>query len=55
MDDYLLCPDCGIEHAEPLEATLGHLARCLTCTVLLEAETAEQPRREPRFEIPFAA
>jgi hypothetical protein len=31
MDDIFLCPDCHAEHQEPLEASLGHVARCLTC------------------------
>ncbi len=37
MDDVFLCPDCHAEHNEPLEATLGHVARCLTCEMLAGA------------------
>jgi hypothetical protein len=40
MDDLYLCPDCFELHAEPLEATLGHLARCPDCA--LAAELREQ-------------
>lgn len=41
MDDMFLCPDCRAEHQEPLEAVLGHVARCLTC------ELAEGARAIP--------
>ena len=37
MDDIYYCPDCRAEHQEPIEATLGHVARCLTCAVLNES------------------
>jgi len=26
-DERFFCPDCCAEHREPLEATLGHIAR----------------------------
>jgi hypothetical protein len=42
MEDTYLCPDCRAEHTEPLEAVLGHIARCLDCTMLLEALKEEQ-------------
>jgi len=37
MDDVYFCPDCRAEHQEPLEATLGHEARCMTCELLAGA------------------
>ncbi len=33
MDTICLCPDCGAEHDEPAEATLGLSARCLDCQI----------------------
>jgi hypothetical protein len=36
MDRPFLCPDCGIAHDEPGEAGLGHLVRCLDCTLSIE-------------------
>jgi len=36
MDRPFLCPDCGIEHDEPAEAGLGHLVRCLDCSLSIE-------------------
>jgi hypothetical protein len=33
MDELYFCPDCLAEHTEPLDATLGHVARCLTCEI----------------------
>jgi hypothetical protein len=53
MDVIYFCPDCRAEHAEPLEAVLGHRARCATCLMLLEVQ-AEQ-RGAEAFEIPVAA
>ncbi len=57
MDDRYLCPDCSAEHSEPLEATLGHLALCLTCAVAAEGLHPTQPVSvEPLFlEIHIAA
>ncbi len=37
MDETFFCPDCGAEHLEPIEATLGHFARCVDCVVVAEA------------------
>jgi hypothetical protein len=37
MDDRFFCPDCAAEHREPLEATLGMFARCLTCALVADA------------------
>jgi hypothetical protein len=42
MDDFYLCPDCRSEHSEPHEAVLGHLARCVSCVMLLEVLAEEQ-------------
>ena len=42
MDEIYLCPDCYAEHQEPLEATLGHLVRCLSCAL---RAAADEPRR----------
>jgi hypothetical protein len=36
MDEPYVCPDCGAEHTEPLEAALGHRALCLTCAIIAE-------------------
>lgn len=48
MDDLFLCPDCLELHAEPLEATLGHVARCPGCTLAAEiAAVNRQPLPEP--------
>ena len=37
-----LCPDCGDEHGQPADATLGHHLRCLDCA--LEVELAIEIR-----------
>jgi hypothetical protein len=55
MDDTYLCPDCRAEHAEPFEAVLGHIARCMSCAMLLEALTDEQALRAEFVEIRVAA
>jgi hypothetical protein len=55
MDDTYLCPDCHAEHTEPLDAVLGHLARCLTCATLFDALTEEQILLEEIAEIRVAA
>jgi hypothetical protein len=34
MDELYFCPDCLAEHTEPLDAGLGHVARCLTCEIV---------------------
>lgn len=36
MDTAYLCPDCGRDHDEPAEATLGHRVRCLDCQIEIE-------------------
>ncbi len=36
MEHEFVCPDCGHEHSEPLEATLGRFVRCLDCLVIVE-------------------
>jgi DNA-directed RNA polymerase subunit RPC12/RpoP len=33
METSYLCPDCGAEHADQADATLGHRIRCLDCQV----------------------
>jgi hypothetical protein len=55
MDDTYLCPDCRAEHSEPYEAALGHIARCMTCVMLLEALGDEQALHEAILEIRVAA
>jgi hypothetical protein len=59
MDDLFLCPDCHAEHAEPLDASLGHVVRCLTCELLDGAVVVPiqiEPIREPlHIEIHIAA
>jgi hypothetical protein len=55
MDETYLCPDCRAEHAEPHEAVLGHIARCLNCVMLLEMLAEEQALHERIIEIRVAA
>jgi hypothetical protein len=55
MEQTYLCPDCRAEHAEPHEAVLGHIARCLMCELLLEALTDEQALNSQIIEIRLAA
>ena len=55
MEDTYLCPDCRAEHADPQDAVLGHIARCLTCVLLLEALTEEQALHAEILEIRVAA
>ena len=44
METYI-CRDCGAEHDEPLEATLGHFALCFTCAVERDGESpSDAPR-----------
>lgn len=31
MEQPLMCPECGREHAEPADARLGHRVPCLDC------------------------
>jgi hypothetical protein len=55
MEDIYLCPDCRAEHSEPFEAVLGHIARCLSCVMLLEILSDEQAFRREILEIRVAA
>jgi len=55
MDDTYLCPDCHCEHAEPSEAVLGHIARCLGCAMLLEVLACENVFGAELLEIRIAA
>jgi hypothetical protein len=55
MDDIYLCPDCRSEHAEPYEAVLGHLARCMSCALLLEALADEAALQAQILDIRLAA
>jgi hypothetical protein len=55
MEDIYQCPDCRAEHTEPHEAVLGHIARCLTCVMLLEASTGERALNEEIRQIRVAA
>jgi DNA-directed RNA polymerase subunit RPC12/RpoP len=36
METSYLCPDCGAEHADPADATLGHRVRCLGCQIEID-------------------
>jgi len=55
MEDTYLCPDCRTEHAEPFEAVLGHVARCMSCVMLLEILAEEQALHAEILEIRVAA
>ena len=55
MEDTNLCPDCRAEHAEPYEAVLGHVARCMSCVMLLELLAEEQALHAEILEIRVAA
>jgi hypothetical protein len=55
MDDIYFCPDCRAEHTEPDEAVAGHIARCLTCVLLLEALVDKQALELEIIEIRVAA
>jgi hypothetical protein len=45
MDTLLLCPDCGAEHEDPGDATLGLTVRCLDCQI--EVDLAVELSRQP--------
>jgi hypothetical protein len=49
MDEPYFCPDCLAEHTEPLDATLGHVARCLTCEIF--AGSVDVPVRFEAAEV----
>lgn len=36
MDTSYCCPDCGDEHRDPAEATLGRQVRCLDCQIEID-------------------
>ena len=55
MEHTYLCPDCRAEHADPQDAVLGHIARCLTCVLLLEALAHERALDDRILEIRVAA
>jgi hypothetical protein len=55
MDDFFLCPDCRSEHSEPHEAVLGHIARCVSCAMLLDVLAEEQAFYDQIIEIRLAA
>jgi hydrogenase maturation factor HypF (carbamoyltransferase family) len=55
MDDFYLCPDCRSEHAEPHEAVLGHIARCVSCAMLLEVLAEKRAFLDEIVEIRVAA
>ena len=55
MDDFFLCPDCRHEHAEPHHAVLGHIARCLSCAMLLEMLDEQQAFYEEIISVRLAA
>lgn len=44
MDDIFICPECRAAHDDPLEATLGHFALCLTCAVVIETLATREIR-----------
>jgi hypothetical protein len=55
MEDVYLCPDCRSEHAEPYEAVLGHVARCVSCVMLLDVLAEEQAFLAEIIDIRVAA
>jgi len=55
MDDTYLCPDCRAEHGEPYEAVAGHIARCMSCVMLLEILDEERATHAEILEIRIAA
>jgi hypothetical protein len=55
MDDIFLCPDCLTEHREPLEAALGHRARCMACATAVEIVVAYEELPTLELEIHIAA
>jgi hypothetical protein len=58
MDELYFCPDCHAEHAEPLDAALGHIVRCLNCEVVAGSYTVPvtfEPVRVVHVEINIAA
>jgi hypothetical protein len=55
MEDVYLCPDCRSEHSEPHEAVLGHIARCVSCVMLLDVLAEEQAFLAEIIEIRVAA
>ena len=55
MEDFFMCPDCRNEHSEPHEAVLGHLARCVSCVLLLDVLFEEQAFYDQIVEIRIAA
>jgi DNA-directed RNA polymerase subunit RPC12/RpoP len=36
METSYCCPDCGDEHRNPAEATLGREVRCLDCQIEID-------------------
>jgi len=42
MDFPLICPECGLEHAEPADARLGYRVRCLACSIAIEDQSEYQ-------------
>ena len=50
MDTPYCCPDCGDEHRDPVDATLGRAIRCLDCRI--ELDLADELRA---FPVPLAA
>jgi hypothetical protein len=54
MDDRFICPDCYAEHTEPLDAALGHLVRCLSCALAVDAAN-DSPHETLLLEIHIAA
>ena len=55
MEDTYLCPDCRAEHSEPYEAVAGHIARCMSCVMLLEILNEERALRAEILKIRIAA
>jgi hypothetical protein len=39
MNDEFRCPDCGVRHADPAEATLGIDVLCWDCHATAQMET----------------
>lgn len=40
MELQYICSECGCDHNEPSDATLGHRNICLDCAVMIEAPAA---------------
>jgi hydrogenase maturation factor HypF (carbamoyltransferase family) len=55
MENLYLCPDCRTEHTDPQDAILGHIARCVSCALLLQILNDEQTLYAQILEVRLAA